>query len=361
MYDSNERATAAIEKTRLEGSTTLSLNACGLSEIPSEVFELTQLRTLNLYSNSVRVVPERIRELPNLRRLILKHNPVESLPNVPVLDLDWTTFLRCREGLSLENIMGIGITIGDSQAEVVEIPQSSELVTQLLKLPNLRYLSVGLTSITHTLPLGIPKPSGALADLIERIGEFAGLEALSFFGVSLGVFPDGIRKLNRLEELSLYGVGIFAVPDWISELSKLSSFSLGMAALTGLPDALGALALERLGLSNNRFPEVPRVVFNIKSLTHLDLSCHRSAGYTGRIEEIPAEILKLENLKTFDVEGHSFETPPPEVVEKGVEAIKNYWRQQQEVGTDYLCEAKLLIVGEAGAGKTSLAKKIVNS
>ncbi|MBI4875825.1 MAG: hypothetical protein HY822_14410, partial [Acidobacteria bacterium] len=38
--------------------------------------------------------------------------------------------------------------------------------------------------------------------------------------------------------------------------------------------------------------------------------------------------------------------------------IKNYWRQRQEAGVDYLCEAKLLIVGEAGAGKTSLAKKI---
>jgi hypothetical protein len=52
------------------------------------------------------------------------------------------------------------------------------------------------------------------------------------------------------------------------------------------------------------------------------------------------------------------QTPPPEVVDKGVEAVKNYWRQRNESGVDYLCEAKLLIVGEAGAGKTSLARKI---
>ena len=32
----------------------------------------------------------------------------------------------------------------------------------------------------------------------------------------------------------------------------------------------------------------------------------------------------------------------------------------ENAGIDYLYEAKLLIVGEAGAGKTTLAKKIVN-
>ena len=83
-----------------------------------------------------------------------------------------------------------------------------------------------------------------------------------------------------------------------------------------------------------------------------------SAPHAGRIKLIPASILELPNLKHLDVEDQPIETPPPEVVEEGVEAIKNYWRQQQEAGTDYLCEAKLLIVGEAGAGKTSLARKI---
>ena len=52
------------------------------------------------------------------------------------------------------------------------------------------------------------------------------------------------------------------------------------------------------------------------------------------------------------------EIPPPEVVANGVEAIKDYFRQLESEGEDHLYEAKLLIVGEGGAGKTSLAKKI---
>ena len=52
--------------------------------------------------------------------------------------------------------------------------------------------------------------------------------------------------------------------------------------------------------------------------------------------------------------------PPPEIAVNGLEAIRRYWSQKIEVGVDFLAEAKLLIVGESGAGKTSLAKKILD-
>ena len=58
--------------------------------------------------------------------------------------------------------------------------------------------------------------------------------------------------------------------------------------------------------------------------------------------------------------------PPAEIVNSDkdgyadIEKIKNYFRQLEEEGEDYLHEAKMLIVGEPGAGKTTLAKKIEN-
>ena len=52
--------------------------------------------------------------------------------------------------------------------------------------------------------------------------------------------------------------------------------------------------------------------------------------------------------------------PPTEISYKGTKSILDYLRQQLEQGKDYLYEAKFLIVGEGGAGKTSLAKKLVN-
>lgn len=66
------------------------------------------------------------------------------------------------------------------------------------------------------------------------------------------------------------------------------------------------------------------------------------------------------DVNTLLAAAPSTESLPPEVVEEGDEAIKEYSRQSEAEGIDYLYEAKLLIVGEGGAGKTSLARKIVN-
>jgi len=50
--------------------------------------------------------------------------------------------------------------------------------------------------------------------------------------------------------------------------------------------------------------------------------------------------------------------PPVAIVRQGNAAILNYFKEQQSQGTDYLYEAKLLIVGAGGAGKTSLVRRL---
>lgn len=68
----------------------------------------------------------------------------------------------------------------------------------------------------------------------------------------------------------------------------------------------------------------------------------------------------MHNLMSLVLNGNPIVIPPPEVVRRGVKAIKGYFRQLEAQGKDYLREAKLLIVGEGGAGKTTLKKKIQN-
>ena len=53
--------------------------------------------------------------------------------------------------------------------------------------------------------------------------------------------------------------------------------------------------------------------------------------------------------------------PGPEIVKEGNTAIQNYFEEQDSQGTDTIYEAKLLIVGEGGAGKTSLCRRILDS
>jgi hypothetical protein len=54
----------------------------------------------------------------------------------------------------------------------------------------------------------------------------------------------------------------------------------------------------------------------------------------------------------------TFTNPPMEIINQGPDAILNFFREIESQGADRLFEAKLLIVGEGGAGKTSLLRRM---
>ena len=55
------------------------------------------------------------------------------------------------------------------------------------------------------------------------------------------------------------------------------------------------------------------------------------------------------------------QSPPIDVIQKDAETVRAYFRQLRQEGKTLLYEAKLLIVGEPGAGKTTFAQKILNA
>ena len=303
LSELSRRVTEAIERVRREGSTTLGLWKCNLTEIPDAVFGLSQLEELDLKDNQIHVVPDRIRELRNLKRLSVERNPVQYVPDVPGLILDWATYLQRGGSLSRENILGMSVFTGEDQWRTEEVPESSRLLAELTGLQNLRLLHIGISYLSIRAPLGVPTPVAdvGVAELIDRIGEFEKLEQLMLFGLSLGEFPSGIRNLKRLRYLYLPANGILRIPDWISELRQLSRLSIEYGDLGELPNSLNGLpCLTDLNLGCNRFSEIPGIVFTIRSLTQLRLDTSENAGYVGLIKRIPAEIIQLEHLKTLD-------------------------------------------------------------
>jgi GTPase SAR1 family protein len=186
------------------------------------------------------------------------------------------------------------------------------------------------------------------------------LRHLVLFGCPIGRIPEPIRRMRALTRIMLTGVWPAAIPDWLFEAPELMSVNLGFNDLSALSDTIGgARHLEYLGLEHNQFRRIPAGVWKLAALKELNLQgCP--------IEEIPADILRLERLSSLHLgTGGSdvpkaLEVPPPEIAAQGLDAIKRYWSQERDAGVDYLAEAKLLIVGEPGAGKTSLAKKILD-
>lgn len=262
-----------------------------------------------------------------------------------------------------------------------------------------------------------PGAPSDLTSIPDEVFELKHLETLSVIGFSLTVIPDSISELVNLTSLDLKNNALTHIPEAISNLQKLryldlssnqitsaepvfdlqnlNWLSLSHNELTDIPESISGLQkltylslssnrlrtlpagfsrlkeLSMLELHNNSFTEVPDSVYGLRHLKYLRLTDRPSPvmGMTDRavdaygenqIKELSPKILGMESLHQLRLSPAGMTTPPPEVVSRGVEAIKNYFRQMEAEGEDHLYEAKLLIVGEGGAGKTSLARKMEN-
>jgi Leucine-rich repeat (LRR) protein len=194
----------------------------------------------------------------------------------------------------------------------------------------------------------------------ERISQLQNLTVLFLSSNKLTTISESISKLHNLTSLDLSKNELTIIPESISQLQNLISLDLSRNKLFTIPESISQLQnLTQLILWDNRFDSIPDVIYELRSLEELDFD---NVGDRGRnkIKEISPKILRLEKLKSLLLTKNPLKVPPAEVADKGVEAIREYFRQVEAEGVDHLYEAKLLIVGEGGAGKTSLAKKIEN-
>lgn len=110
--------------------------------------------------------------------------------------------------------------------------------------------------------------------------------------------------------------------------------------------------LEALNLRNNALTSLPGLE-KMPNLRYLDLSDNQLTEFV-----LPEGLAALEHLW---LQGNqNLTSPPPEVVRQGRFALRNYFTELAEQGSEVVYEAKMLILGDAGAGKTTLARKVEN-
>jgi internalin A len=156
----------------------------------------------------------------------------------------------------------------------------------------------------------------------------------------------GVLNLNDNELTSL--------PATIGNLTKLTWLDLSDHQLTSLPTTIGKLTnLTTLSVYGNQLTSLPTTIGKLTNLTWLDLSDHQ-------LTSLPATIGNLTNLTRLDLNGNQLPIPP-EILRKrsSPKEILDYYLQIITTETRPLNEAKLLVVGEASVGKTSLAKRLL--
>lgn len=168
----------------------------------------------------------------------------------------------------------------------------------------------------------------------------------------LDFLPPEIGRLSNLQNLNISNNQLKSLPPEIGQLSNLTLLHAYRNQLTSLPTEIGQLSnLKKLDVSYNRLEALPAEIGQLSNLTWFEVS-------NNKLSSLPVEIAQLQSLTWFDLEANPIQTPPIEIVERGIGSIKDYLRQLDIQEKDYIYEAKLLIVGEPGAGKTTLAKKI---
>ncbi|MCP4580155.1 MAG: GTP-binding protein [candidate division Zixibacteria bacterium] len=170
-------------------------------------------------------------------------------------------------------------------------------------------------------------------------------------GNKLVKFPIEITKLKSLKTLSLEGNSLDSIPIDLNQLVWLERLYLGNNQFTEFPNEISQLTkLEELNLYNNRITELPKEIGQLTRLTLLDLS-------NNQLTELPKEISQLTNLTALFLNNVPIKTPPLEIIEKGIDAIKEYFKSLEGEKRP-LNEVKVLLVGDGGAGKTSLVKQL---
>lgn len=206
-----------------------------------------------------------------------------------------------------------------------------------------------------------------LSDLLLRqlppeIGRLGQLEILILRNTSregkhpqLAVLPDEITQLSRLKVFDLSGNRLISLPAKIGQLTNLQRLYLNGNQLSRLPGGISQLAnLQVLYLSHNQLSNLPAEISQLTNLQGLYLDHNQ-------LTSLPAEISQLTSLQRL----YLFENPglpiPLEIIMRfdNPAAILAYWAEYLATAPRPLNEAKMVLVGQGGVGKTSLVQRLV--
>ena len=117
--------------------------------------------------------------------------------------------------------------------------------------------------------------------------------------------------------------------------------------------------LKKLFSRGNKISDIS-MLKELGNLNYLYLSNNQISQLPEEILELPMDIKwEWEPVEGIFLGGNPLEYPPIEIVKQGKEAVKNYF-QSVAGEKQALNEVKVLLVGDGGAGKTSLVKRLLD-
>ena len=212
----------------------------------------------------------------------------------------------------------------------------------LAGLSSLATLDLSSTQVSDLTPLA-GLSSLATLDLsgtkVSDLSPLAGLSSLATLDLSRTQVSD-LSPLAALSSLATLHVSSTKVSDLspLVGLSSLATLDLYSTKVSDLSPLVGLSSLARLDVGGTKVSDLTPLVARIRD--GWQVKWGSSSGVGVYVKDCPLT------------------TPPPEIVKQGHDAVLNYFRERELGEVDHLYEAKLLILGEGRAGKTSLLRRL---
>jgi hypothetical protein len=182
------------------------------------------------------------------------------------------------------------------------------------------------------------------------IGNFAKLETENF------KFFSGLKKLS-LTNCMLKDIS------FLHQLTQLEDLNLTFNDISNLQPLSKLIRLSSLDRSNNQIADISPFE-NLKQLKSITLTNNPITDLRPLLD-LNLRFVIYDETWRYAEEGEIVITgcdqitnPPMDIVKQGDEAIRSYFTKIEKEGYENIYEAKLILVGEGGAGKTSLQKRL---
>ena len=167
-----------------------------------------------------------------------------------------------------------------------------------------------------------------------------------------------IANLTQLTILDLRSNQIIDVAP-LAKLTQLTELYLSGNQIIDVAPLAKLTQLERLDLDNNQIIDVAPLA-KLTQLEYLDLR-------KNRIQNLPSSLLQLPldwhadgfNMRGLLLEGNPLQHPPLDVIKGGRQAIDDYYQRLEKDSKQELREAKLILLGEPDAGKSSIVRRLL--
>ncbi|XP_048832659.1 leucine-rich repeat-containing protein 7 isoform X6 [Brienomyrus brachyistius] len=297
----------------------LYLDANQIEELPKQLFNCQALRKLSIPDNDLSNLPTTIASLVNLKELDISKNGIQEFPDnikcckcLTVVEASVNPITKLPDGFTqLLNLTQLFLNDAFLEYLPANFGRLSKLRILELRENHLKTLPKSIHRLTQLERLDLG--SNEFSDLPEVLEQIHNLKELWMDNNSLQTMPGSVGKLRQLRYLDLSKNRIETLDTEISGCESLEDLLLSSNMLQQLPESIGMLKkLTTLKVDDNQLTSLPhsigsgRTKIGLSLLEEFDCSCNE-------LEVLPPTIGYLHNLRTFAADENFLSELPREI------------------------------------------------